>query len=91
MRHHLCTLSYLPNDLPHNRYGFVVNRRIGQAVQRNRVRRLLRETLRLRDGRLRQGYDIVVIARPPIATVTFQTINQTLDDLLRRANLLAKL
>ena len=39
----LLVLRTLPNELPHNRYGFVVSKRVGGAVVRNRVRRRLQE------------------------------------------------
>lgn len=44
------------------RVGYVVSRRVGNAVQRNRARRLLRESIRLLAGRLLPGWDIVLIA-----------------------------
>ena len=51
------------NRLPGNRLGFTVGKKVGCAVQRNRVRRRLREIYRLHEGELRLGYDIVVVAR----------------------------
>jgi hypothetical protein len=39
-------LRSVPNQLPHNRYGFVTSKRVGKAVVRNRVRRRLREAIR---------------------------------------------
>jgi ribonuclease P protein component len=46
------------------RVGFTVSRKVGNAVERNRVRRRLREVVRLSaPGRLRQGYDYVLIGR----------------------------
>ena len=44
--HPFAILCALPNNLPHNRYGFSVSKRIGGAVVRNRVKRLLREAVR---------------------------------------------
>ena len=46
-----------------NRHGFTVSAKLGHAVQRNRVRRRLREICRLNDPALKQGWDIVVVAR----------------------------
>ena len=51
------------NRQPGNRLGFTVGKKVGCAVQRNRVRRRLREIYRLHEGELRLGYDIVVVAR----------------------------
>jgi ribonuclease P protein component len=54
------------NGLPHSRTGFSVSRKYGGAVQRNRLRRLLREAYRLEKAGLPVGIDIVVIPRKPI-------------------------
>ncbi len=46
-----------------NRVGYTVSTKLGHAVVRNRVRRRLREIYRLNSSALRQGWDIVVVAR----------------------------
>ncbi len=46
-----------------NRLGYTVSTKLGHAVARNRVRRRLREIYRLNAPALKQGYDIVVVAR----------------------------
>ncbi|MDZ4684737.1 MAG: ribonuclease P protein component [Planctomycetaceae bacterium] len=51
----------LPNDLPHPRIGLSVSRKVGNAVVRNRVKRLLREAFRLSQHELPTGLDLVVI------------------------------
>lgn len=51
------------NRLGVSRFGFTVSTRLGGAVVRNRVRRRLREIVRLNAGSLRPGYDLVVVAR----------------------------
>ncbi len=53
-----------PNGLDHCRLGMAVSRRVGNAVVRNRIRRLIRESFRLLQHDLPAGYDLVVIARP---------------------------
>lgn len=78
------------NDLEHNRYGFSVSRRIGKAVVRNRIRRFLREAVRLRHKTIDTGWDLVFIARGPIRQATFQTVDDAIGQLLQQASLLSE-
>jgi len=89
-RDRLFTLIVLPNDQPYNRYGFVVSKRVGNAVTRNLVKRRLREILRHLDsaGQIRGGYDCLLIVRPVVAGVAFTALGISVEALLRRAALL---
>ena len=80
-------LKAVPNGLAFNRYGFVASKHVGKAVVRNRVKRLLRETVRSipTDG----GWDIVLIARNRAATASYGQIYEAVTRLLRRAQALA--
>ena len=51
------------NRLGVSRCGYTVSTKLGGAVVRNRVRRRLREIVRLNAPRMRPGYDVVVVAR----------------------------
>ncbi len=51
------------NGRPGNRLGITVSKKVGKAVHRNKLRRRLRETYRLSEGRFAHGWDIVVVAR----------------------------
>lgn len=83
----LLLMSILPNTLPHNRYGFIVSKQLGKAVRRNRVRRRLREAVRLLHPQLSTGYDIVFIARPSVEGQPFEVVQRTVNDLVRQAGL----
>ncbi len=90
--HPLLILSALPNRLEHSRFGFVVGRRIGKAVQRNKIKRRMRESVRARiqEGEIVQSWDVVFIARRPIQKASFQQVDQAIGLLLRRANLVSE-
>jgi len=85
-RSSLVVLKVLPNELDISRYGFSVSRRVGKAVVRNRVKRLLREILR--QAPLQSGYDIIIIARPAAASAGYASLEKSVNDLLSRARLL---
>lgn len=53
-----------PNALPHPRLGLSVGRKVGTAVARNRIKRLVREAFRRMQHDLPRGYDLVVVVRP---------------------------
>lgn len=88
--HPLLVLLAVENDLPYSRVGFLVSKRIGKAVVRNRVKRLMREAMRLRLYEIASGWDIVLIARSPIVQADFWRIGEALDSLLQRAGLKTK-
>ena len=54
---------YIRNGKAENRLGITVSTKLGGAVQRNRIRRRLKEIYRLNEPSLRMGYDIVLVAR----------------------------
>jgi ribonuclease P protein component len=51
------------NELPHSRLGLSVSRKVGNAVVRNRIRRLYREAFRLTRSEIPKGLDLVLIPR----------------------------
>ena len=75
----------LANGLDHSRFGFLVSKRIGNAVVRNRVKRRLREVVRLTP--VKPGWDAVFIARRDINQADFQQLKQATENLLRRTQL----
>ena len=56
------------NNLSVNRLGITVGKKFGNSVQRNRMKRLIRENYRLFGESLLKGYDIVIAARPSVRT-----------------------
>jgi ribonuclease P protein component len=86
--HRLMVMSVAPNTLSRNRYGFIVSKHLGKAVQRNRVRRRMREVVRLLHPQLQPGYDVVMIARLPLVEQPFDVVQRTVSELFRQAGIL---
>lgn len=70
------------------RLGVVASGKIGNAVVRSRVRRLLRESFRLHQHELTQPLDLVLVARPSIAGRAFAAVEKDFLTAARRARLL---
>jgi ribonuclease P protein component len=76
------TLVVFPNDLAVGRVGIAATRKLGDAVRRNRAKRLVREVFR-RSARM-PGYDVVVIPRPELLETEFGTLEADYRAALRR-------
>ena len=75
----------LPNGLPYPRLGLSVPKRVGNAVRRNRIKRLIREAFRLSQHDWPRGYDVLMIVRPhrPATLADYQRL---LFALVRKAH-----
>lgn len=86
-RHPLAVLLVLPNEQTQVRFAFVVSKRVGNAVVRNRAKRLLREAVRLNLAQVEQGWDCVIIARPLLVEASFAETETAVMQLLSRAKI----
>ncbi|MBQ1335159.1 MAG: ribonuclease P protein component [Clostridia bacterium] len=76
------------NKKDYNRLGITVSRKLGCAVKRNRVRRLISESYRLSMGAHRQGYDFVIVGRTRALTAKMDDVLLCMNELLKKNGLL---
>lgn len=79
-------LYYYPNRTDTNRLGFSISTKVGNAVVRNKIRRRLREIIRLKEN-LKRGYDLIIIARKPVVNLDYKGLERDVNKLFKKANL----
>lgn len=81
-------LKFIKNDLKTSRFGFNVSLKISKkAVQRNLVKRQLREIFRLLLNEIKSGFDIIVIPKAGVLNLKFDLLKKEITDLLEKSGL----
>jgi ribonuclease P protein component len=88
--HRLLILKVRPRPVEcPGRWGFSTSAKLGNAVTRNRAKRLVSESVRLLGNQVREsGYDAVLIARPPIRESSMAEVARAVQELLQKAGLI---
>ena len=68
--------------------GFAVTKKIGKAVVRNTVRRRLREIVQKYLPKLKQNYNIILVARDNVSSFSFEDLDKQFSNLILKADLL---
>ena len=87
--HRLVVLVARSNDEGRTRVGVAAGRTVGNAVKRNRAKRLLRAAMQSLVSLVQPGWDVVLIARPPMVSSNCAEVREVLVTLLRHAELIA--
>lgn len=77
-------IAYITNDLTYSRLGISVGRKIGKAVKRNRIKRVLRELFRLNKEALPKGYDMLFMPNAGFRADSLMTDKEALLDKLNK-------
>jgi ribonuclease P protein component len=86
--HSLLVVRIRWTGLEETRFGMSTGRKLGGAVVRNRVRRRLREALRVMAPSFQPGWDVLIIARPALVDADHAVLVEALGRLLRRGGVL---
>ncbi len=86
----IATVKFFKNNLDQARFGFIVSRKVSlRAVKRNRVKRILREQIRLLLPRFKENLDIIIIARKEIVEKNSKEIGFILESLFIKNGILS--
>ena len=89
MANRLLVLYVRKNGSKERRLGVSISRKVGGAVFRNRLKRLIKEKLRLCEEEITPGYDMIIVVRRGISpSISFAEIGRSLADLLVKQKLL---
>ncbi|MEA2008237.1 MAG: ribonuclease P protein component [Chloroflexota bacterium] len=90
LAHPLLVLIGLPNDRDYSRFAVSAGRSVGNAVQRNRAKRLIRAALQKLFPTIENGWDFVILARRPLANSNCEKTQATLESLFRKSDFIKK-
>ncbi len=85
--HPFVVLIKHPNQTEISRFGVATGRSIGNAVERNRAKRRIREIIRPQIANIMDGWDIVILARQAIHNATHAELQSAFEQLIERAKL----
>ena len=82
----LCTLVYVEGKYPVYKVGFVVAKKVGKAVVRNKVRRRMREAFRLLE--VKEFHSYIIVAHSIASEATYLCIKESIKTLFEKAGML---
>ncbi|MGI6108606.1 MAG: ribonuclease P protein component [Eubacteriaceae bacterium] len=83
------TLRYVKNRKNANRLGIVVSKKVSnRAVHRNKIRRQVREAYRNSESTVKQGYDLIITAKPSCLGEEYSVLSKSIQHLFYKQGLL---
>ncbi len=82
-------LKVLKNNFPENRFGVIVSNKVSKsAVERNKIKRRIREAIKLYSEEMKLGFDVVVVVLPEAKEIDFEVLKKTYLKHLKKLKLL---
>ncbi len=81
------TMYIKKNNLGFSRLGVSVSKKVGKSVVRNKIKRRIKEIIRTNYHDIKQGFDIVVSAKPSSAQLDFNEIERDIKGLMKRGRI----
>jgi len=88
--HQFVLYSYARRQQEGFRLGISVSKKLGNAVVRNRIKRMVKEIIRLNAGKLPGGYDMILIVRKPAVGMAYADMEKSIFHILKRASMLVR-
>ncbi|MEG0292198.1 MAG: ribonuclease P protein component [Anaerovoracaceae bacterium] len=83
-------IFYKKNNLSYNRIGFLASKKVGNAVARNRARRLMKESVRLIEDLNFNGFDVIFIARNTINNRKCADVKKSIEAAIKKTAMVEK-
>ena len=82
-------LRIVENNFEISRFGFIISKKnFKKAVDRNKIKRRLRDTIHSRLEKIKPGFDVVVMVRREIGNKSYQEIDEVMEEILNKAKIL---
>lgn len=79
-------LYWKSNNSLQNRIGISISKKVGNSVERHRLKRLIKECYRLEESNVKKGYDFIFVVRKGAYGKDYKEINESVQKLCKRAN-----
>lgn len=76
------------NDLKNSRIGITITKKIGNAVVRNRIRRRMKEIIRLKLGNIKNGYDLILIPKKNVQDISYKDLESAMIHIMSISKIL---
>lgn len=80
-------IYFLPNKLEFNRIGIAISKKVKTSVERNHIKRIIRESYRLNERKIKTGYDMVILWKNSEKPAVFEDVDRELIYLLKKSGL----